>query len=538
MYTVYCDGSIIFHPEVEELSIIDPIINLEVNRAGAFDFKIYPKHPAYSKINKLKNIIEVYQDSVLLFRGRPLDLDLDFYNGKVVHCEGDLAHLNDSIIRPYDYEGTVRGYLEKLIIEHNTQVEDNKKFYVGDITVVDNNDYIVRSDSTYPSTWSIVEEKLLSKLGGYLVVRRVDGVNYLDYLEDSNHKSDQTVEFAQNLLDVSQFIKGAAIKTAIIPIGAEILDSEGQGTGKRLTIAEINDGKDYVFNQAAVDMYGWVYEMVEWDDVSVPENLKRKGEEYLAKAILSEFSIELNALDLSILDVNIDEFRIFEYVKVISAPHQLDDLFLVKKLTIDMVNPSNNKISVGADLKTFTDKDFSDKNVIKDVITDAVINETNSQIKEEIYLLTSLIQQTAESIMTTVSEKYVSTDEFGEYRSEVSTQFEQTNEAFNFQFTSIEEIISNLEGDVNNQFNEIVKYIRFEDGNIILGQVGNELILKIAHDRISFLQGRVEVAYMSNNKLYITDAEILSSLRIGNYAYFPRANGNLSFKWVGGAQAN
>ncbi|MGL4973453.1 MAG: hypothetical protein ACRC6H_09955, partial [Culicoidibacterales bacterium] len=190
-------------------------------------------------------------------------------------------------------------------------------------------------------------------------------------------------------------------------------------------------------------------------------------------------------------------------------------------------------ITVGTERTTFTDKDFSDKNTIKDTITDVVMGEVSQSIKNEIYLLQSLIQQTAESIMTSVSESYVKTDEFGEYRKEVSTQFEQTNNAFNFQFTSIEELITKLDGDVTTQFNEIVKYIRFENGNIILGQVGNELILKIAHNRISFLQGGVEVAYMSNSKLYITDAEILSSLRIGNYAYTPRSNGNLSFTFVG-----
>ena len=60
--------------------------------------------------------------------------------------------------------------------------------------------------------------------------------------------------------------------------------------------------------------------------------------------------------------------------------------------------------------------------------------------------------------------------------------------------------------------------------------LGNELELQISNDRISFLQDGAEVAYFSNRKLYVTDAQILHSLQLGNFAYMPRPNGNLSFK--------
>ena len=79
-------------------------------------------------------------------------------------------------------------------------------------------------------------------------------------------------------------------------------------------------------------------------------------------------------------------------------------------------------------------------------------------------------------------------------------------------------------------FEEIRKYIRFVEGKILLGEVGNELELQIANNRISFLQSNAEVAYFSNNKLYVTDGEYTNSLRLGQFAFLPRENGNLSFK--------
>ena len=75
----------------------------------------------------------------------------------------------------------------------------------------------------------------------------------------------------------------------------------------------------------------------------------------------------------------------------------------------------------------------------------------------------------------------------------------------------------------------IEKYVRLEDGNIILGESTNELTLRIENDRITFLDGRVEVAYFSNHKLHVTDGEFLNALRIGSFAFAPRQNGNLSF---------
>jgi len=80
---------------------------------------------------------------------------------------------------------------------------------------------------------------------------------------------------------------------------------------------------------------------------------------------------------------------------------------------------------------------------------------------------------------------------------------------------------------------EIHKYIRFENGDIILGESGNELTLRIENDRISFLDGGAEVAYFSNKQLYVLDGHFIHSLRVGKFAFLPRENGNLSLVKVG-----
>lgn len=82
----------------------------------------------------------------------------------------------------------------------------------------------------------------------------------------------------------------------------------------------------------------------------------------------------------------------------------------------------------------------------------------------------------------------------------------------------------------NKKFGEISKYIRFVDGKIVLGETGSELTLTVQNDRVSFQQAGNEVAYFSNNNLYIRRAEVLTTLRIGNYEWAPRNDGGLALR--------
>ena len=134
------------------------------------------------------------------------------------------------------------------------------------------------------------------------------------------------------------------------------------------------------------------------------------------------------------------------------------------------------------------------------------------------------------NIQTIVSETYALKDEAEALVSAVSTELTQTKNSFEIEFASFQANIESIVSNTDAEFEEIRKYIRFVDGQILLGEVGNELELQISNDRISFLQDGAEVAYFSNRKLYVTDANILHSLQLGNFAFMPRANGNLSFK--------
>lgn len=530
MYRVYCDEWLLYNDQLEGYEIFNPQVEVALNEIGKFDFTVYNNHPNFDRLQRLKPIIKVYQDDFLLFRGRILNDEQGFYNEKQVSCEGELAFLIDSIQRPYDFNGTPAELFTQFIANHNSQVDEAHQFKIGNITVTDPNNYIARSDSEYLNTWESIQKKLLETHGGYIWVRHeADGV-YIDYLSELTFLSPQTIEFGKNLLDLKRETKGEDIATAIIPLGAK-----EEGSENRLNIASVNNGVDFVHNQEAVDLYGWIFRVQTWDDVTEEGNLLTKGNAQLIEQMQILYSIELNAADLATVDKTVESFRLGTQVRVTTNPHSINQLFLVSKLIINLVQPASNKLTLGDSFYTFTEQaimgQISTENRLVD-ISSGMDEKLNSALLETERKLSAQLLATSESITATVLDEVYLKDDTDALIESVSTQITQTAEDVEIRFNEFSQDIEAVAEGTNAQFEEISKYIRFVDGNIILGEEGNSLTLRIENDRISFLDAGMEVAYFSNNRLYVTDGEFLNTLQLGNFAFKPRTNGNLSFSKI------
>lgn len=352
MYFVYLNGNIPLHDlRDDDLVLITPKVKLEENNAGSFEFMILPKHPHYDEIEELVSSISVFDGNEEIFCGRVTEIVRDLYNKRKVICEGDLAFLNDSIQRPAVYHDvTVRGYLETLLNLHNSQVGTDKQFRLGSVTVVDNNDSVYKY-TNWESTLEVIKTDLIDTYGGHLRIRKVNGIKYLDYLQDYPNTNSQVIQFGDNLLEFTEDMVASDIATAIIPLGASLDEAEIEGLESYLTIKEINGGKDYVYSQQAVNNYGWVFKKVRWDDVHVPENLKRKGEQYLSDTQFADITLEVSAVDLHMLNVDYERIKLLDEIRVVSEGNGLDRFFPVTEMTIELDKPSNNTFTLGVSLK-------------------------------------------------------------------------------------------------------------------------------------------------------------------------------------------
>ena len=146
------------------------------------------------------------------------------------------------------------------------------------------------------------------------------------------------------------------------------------------------------------------------------------------------------------------------------------------------------------------------------------------------------IAMTAEQIRSEVKRDYATNDQMSQVTETLATLAEQSENNFTWTVTKVNEIIEDAAANENltrEQLNQIHTYMRFGEDGLTIGKAGNPLTFRVVNDRLAFYMNDTEVAYLSNNKLYVTQAEILARLQIGKFAYEPQSNGNLSVIYTG-----
>lgn len=512
-----------------------------INLINSFSFAILPNNPGFNKIRDFKTLISVYNKKrkKYEFQGRVLSSsDAMSNNGlitKSVVCEDFLGYLQDSR-QDYVVERNWTGLeiLTQLLNVHNSQTEEEKHFKVGNVFSNANIYVGIQREST----WKMIDEKIIKKIGGEIQLRIEEDGMYIDIVEQRGTlKPETTIELSKNMLSITKESDPSAYITRLIPLGAKIPDEEGNETEERIDITSVNGGLNYIDDEIAIEKFGVHIEYQYWDDVHEPSTLLTKARDFLTQnnKVLQKYKID--TLDLANIDIDIDYIDVGNYYPIKNKLLGIDEPLRVITKTIDIVEQNKTNIEIGDNFKTLSDLEIEKDNQIKETINTIKVIESNyvtnqkiSSVEQELY---SIINQTENNITSEVSKNYTKKDEFEEYKKFTSTQFIQTNNSFQMTFNEIVQSITNLDGTINENYNELVKYIRFKGGTITLGEVNNPLTLTLSNDRMSFLQNGVEVAYISDKRLYITDVEITKSLRIGRFAFIPRENGSLDFKKVG-----
>lgn len=196
-----------------------------------------------------------------------------------------------------------------------------------------------------------------------------------------------------------------------------------------------------------------------------------------------------------------------------------NDYYAIDYIQLEKGNRPTDYYPAPEDLTDYTDKitgDMSDelKKIISDVINDVAANRKDFDDLvgedgriEEIRKNSVTTQQQVDKVQTDVNTYIVRVDAInGKIES-----IEQTTECFSMEDAGL----------------RITRKISSQDPSM-------QLSMLLSEQKLSFYQGTDEVAYFSNNKLYVTDAEILDRLQIGKFAFIPRSNGNLSFRYLGG----
>lgn len=102
---------------------------------------------------------------------------------------------------------------------------------------------------------------------------------------------------------------------------------------------------------------------------------------------------------------------------------------------------------------------------------------------------------------------------------------QQTATDIEFSFNEAKQYTVDVNASFTDFIDEVRSYQRFSSDGLELGVQGSPFIAKLGNSRLSFLQNGAEIAYISNNKLYITEAQVKNKLLMGT-------EDNGLFEWV------
>ncbi len=378
------------HGNIEKIT--NGKIKEEINAIPSFSFSIYPNNAGYQLLTPFYTKVEVYDEKHrhIAFDGRVLVVEPSMDSSglilKRVTCEGKLAYLNDTVqeyCAPKNW--TTKGLLQQILKVHNARVDVSKVINLGNVQVVDANDNIYVGIQ-YDSSWKTLVEKLVKKSGGELQFRNVNGSLYLDYLKQTGEEKNTAIVLAKNMQSITQKIDSSSLITRLYPYGAKIKAKDESGnekeTEERFSISSVNGGKPYVEDAEYLSRYGVVETTQFWDDVNSLEILKSKGVAWLKENNRITVSYEIDAFDLSLIDVDSDELTVGNIYPVRNELLDIDEKLRVISRTIDVIEPHKTTLEFGSKKQTLTNMQTSINQYVvetveKNVKANAEITQSN-----------------------------------------------------------------------------------------------------------------------------------------------------------------
>lgn len=197
---------------------------------------------------------------------------------------------------------------------------------------------------------------------GKLYVENTAAVSRYGWIERVIRYEDETdpaslLRKAQSFL--AQFQNGEV--TVVLPYGAFLggeeeeepePDTSVEGLESYVTVESANKGSIFVASSELVDKYGWIVQIVNFDDIDDPAKLLEQAQKYLAELQYDTTQLTLSALDLHYLNPEIDDIRLLDKIRVLSRPHNLDSWFTATKLEIPLDSPEKSQFTLGDTVKT------------------------------------------------------------------------------------------------------------------------------------------------------------------------------------------
>lgn len=412
---------LLYRPNDPQALVLSPKLTREVSKGGSLVFTMTRDHAQYDMLQKLSTVVQVRRDGKEIWRGRVLKHEADFYNRRVVYCEGALSYFNDSSITPFNYKGTLRQFLQHLIDAHNDQVKSKMKcFQLGTVTAAlgnlvvqfgDADQYGVGED--YGKVWDILDKLVLKVFGGYFycgfdAATGYNVLNYCDQAVEAKRQTAQKIEYGRNLLNLSETTDATDLYTRIYPIGNKhtvdtskwyyklmwwrdpskdkheerwgIMEADAATVAQYLPASgyssKLEEG--WIQNDTAVQKFGIITRIVELDTDSANDTFAA-GVQALQQNYAMKTSYVIRAVDLVDAGYDTDRLDFSMYSHIISKPHSVDAVMLCTKLVEPLEKPAQKEFTFGMTRRTLTDRQVANMGTTNLLVESAYTSEKYHQ---------------------------------------------------------------------------------------------------------------------------------------------------------------
>lgn len=340
MYQIYSDN-ICIHSDVSpdsSLKAVGTKLSLAAGAAGSLNFTLPKPNIGYDSVERLTSTLRVEQDGNVIWMGRVLSEKRDMWGSRELFAEGALAYLNDTIPM------IANPSIASVLTAHNSKVAQNRQI-TFDSSDSRNMQTIV-ADADGSSSLGVIN-KIVDEYGGILKIEFAYDISEqiwvpkLVWLADyETNPNAQAIEFGKNLLDFTRNWDMADYATYCFVRGAEIEGSEPK--------AYYSSGWQYLSpasGTAPKDIYGRIEVYLDYSDLQSNADCVSAAQTYLQKQQFAGMTLELSAVDLHMIDPNIQPFHLLEKVPVRSPLHGVNMDFAVTNLDINIDSPASGGTS-------------------------------------------------------------------------------------------------------------------------------------------------------------------------------------------------
>ncbi|MBN7275108.1 hypothetical protein GNF18_08155 [Ligilactobacillus pobuzihii] len=372
---------VVYDPRIN-IHIVDGKLNLDESGIDNLEITINQTNLLFGNARPLRTTAEVYRDNKMIFRGRVLDSTRQMKdNGEFLQTlvfESIQNYLQDTSQHWEEVQNTTpREFFMHLIDEHNRQAPDYKQFVVRNVDVTNSTDNVYYYIEDGATTWDTIKDKLLTRLGGFIRVEYINGINYIDYLKDPGSRHTNTpIKIAQNLRSSSVKIDPTEVITQLVPLGATIENNDPESnpdttvSQPRVDIKSVNDGRDYINIPDMRKEFGLIRRSVVWDDVHEPKILLSKAKKWIEQQKAANYS-----WNVEVLEVN-NIFNLSDSYQFINPNVADPQLLRVTSKSIDFLRPQRVTLTISnkkSSLSQYQLSNRKDANLQKKQARDAVL---------------------------------------------------------------------------------------------------------------------------------------------------------------------